>query len=174
MVKFEPLEIIRQIPGSWRLPIREDESITITFFPNGHFFMTISAYSSAKRTIQVLTGPDWQGNWHVRSQRRSSSSSSSSSSPFSSFSSFGKGSSNNPVSNLPGPYLVLNFTDLTKSILNFQLFGFRVDLANWFNNFCETIKDNNYRILDFDSEEMQLETPEKVKENWHRVSKTFA
>jgi hypothetical protein len=53
MTKATPIEIIRGILGSWRLPIRDDESVTTTFFPNGHFFRTVAAYGAMKQAIQV-------------------------------------------------------------------------------------------------------------------------
>jgi hypothetical protein len=168
------LEVIRQIPGSWRLSIKTDESITITFFPNGHFFWTISAYSATKKAIQIATGPEWAGNWHVRSERGPHSSlSGSSSSSFSSFSLFDRNPRQPVDTGAQGPYLILNFTELSKSILNFQLFGFRIDLANWVNNFAELIRDGNYRIVEFNKDKMRLENPEGI-EIWHNVSTKFA
>ncbi len=170
MSDLKPLDIIRQLPGSWRLPIRSDESITVSFSPNGKFFWNISAYSTTKKTIQIFTGPDYQGNWHIRSERSKGSSASSLSSVSSSFSLI-KSQPPKSSSDITGPFLVLNFTDLPHSILNITPFGVRMDVANWINNFFEIARNNDYRILEFTTDEMHLEAPNNTKEVWRRVSK---
>lgn len=169
------LEIMRQIPGSWQLPIKDGESVTITFFPNKAFYYKICANSASQKGIQVFTGDDWKGNWHVRSNRTAPSSleKSSTSSANVMRRLVGKDAPP-PKPPAAGPYLVLNFTALPDSILNLNIAGVRVDLANWVNNLFEAFRDGNYRIIEFTKEEMHLEGPKGNREIWHRTSDNFA
>lgn len=164
----EIIKIVNQLGGSWRLPITEHDSVSVTFLPNGNFFWTIAAYSSFEKMIQILKGSEMQGNWQVRPTRKP---------PKITFENIFNilGDRKTSVStNTPRPYLILNFTDLPKSVLNIRLAGSHIDLANWVNNLLEVTRDGHYRILEFSSEEMRLETPEKKIEIWRKAGEAYS
>lgn len=170
------LQIMRQLPGSWRLPITKKESVTITFQANGHFYWVASANAPTKKALQIALGAERQGNWQVRSEPGSRGSLRGSSAA-------GRSSSANlmarlrsqPVPSGPpipeGPYLILNFTELPKSALNLSLFGVRADVADWINNFLETVRDGNHRIVEFHDDRMVVELPSGSREAWHRADR---
>jgi len=163
-------EYTRRMPGSWRLPLKEDEAVTITFFPNGRFFYTIAANSALRKLMQIGTGDDWEGNWHVRANRAKPGMLERSSATVRS--SFSLGEEKRPPPE-KGPFLVLNFTEMRKSILNMNLLGVRMDLANWINNLMETMRDGHYRIMEMTDEELHLDGP-NGPEVWHRAHNQFA
>jgi len=157
------LQIIKRLSGSWRLPISNGESATITFQPSGLFAWNISARNTATKAKQLVLGDDMIGNWHISSEKSTSS--------VSSFSSFSSSFASKPKADKPleGPFLILNFKKLPESILNINAFGFRLEIANFINNFLELVRDGNYRIVEFETESMTLENPKGEIEVWHKA-----
>ncbi|MBF2005550.1 MAG: hypothetical protein IGS49_08790 [Chlorogloeopsis fritschii C42_A2020_084] len=162
----ETIKIVNQLIGSWRLPLNDHDSVSVSFFPNGNFFWTIAAYSTVEKVIQIFKGAEMQGNWQVRPKRKPPK-------ILSKVNLFNTPNRELSVASSPGPFLILNFTDLPKSMLNLRFAGWQIDLANWVNNVLEVTRDGHYRILKFSSEEMQLETPEKKVEIWRKASGEF-
>lgn len=177
----EIASLVKRLPGSWRLPNRLDESVAVTFYPDGNFGWTVSAYSAWRKTIQIGTGPFWRGNWQIRPTKWA---------PkvvdYSRYFAWagretcvdvldavGMPLPHQAPPTMPlaieGPFLVMNFTDLSQSILNLCLFGFRLDLANWLNNVAEVFRDGNVRIVEFADDRMTIEPPERRPETWYRV-----
>lgn len=174
-------QIIKRLPGSWRLPNRDDNSVTITFYPDGNFGWTVSAYSVVQKTTQIFTGPFWRGNWQVRPQKSAVG--------YSDYfttlnwgvqetlaeclSLFSLPAERRPPPRfpvaIPGPFLVLNFTDLSQSILNLSILGVRLDVANWMNNIAEVFRDGNQRIVEISDESLRIEGSRNSVETWFRV-----
>lgn len=167
MTEEETNKITNQLTGSWRLPINENNSISITLLSNANFFWTIAAYSTTEKAIQILTGSEMQGNWQVRATRKPPKIDKIRN-PFNT-----EKAKESSVSSPSGPYLILNFTDLPKSMLNLRIKGWQVDLANWINNVLEVTRDGHYRILEFSSDKMQLKTPENKLEVWRKVGGAY-
>jgi hypothetical protein len=163
MAQFElldPSDIKRKILGSWELPSNEDYSETINLYGSpAKFTYTCSATSAKERIRQVFVGDEIYGNWHIRTTRKKSSARSSSFGSVRSSVNFSTGwlAPRAQTSQVDasvrcddddlGPFLVLNFTDITKSILNVNVLGIRFDLANWLNNLREIVEDDYLKII---------------------------
>jgi hypothetical protein len=167
------LSIIRRLPGSWRLPITDDDSVTATFFPNSSFFWMIAAYSMKSKVVRMLTGDEIKGTWQVRSVRSKKTLQASSRESSAALKRLFSGADAPEVTEPPGPFLVLTFTDYMKSLLNLQVMGFRADLMNWLNHAKQLLIDNSYRIVDFNDQQMVLELDGRL-DTWHRSSDSFA
>jgi hypothetical protein len=145
--------------------------------PNGQFFWVVSANTVFEKTKQIAIGSDWQGNWQVQSEpgargsiRESSIAVRNSSARLGQMF---NNSTQPKVENLPGLYLVLNFIEIPKAALNITAFGLRLNLANWINNFLETIQNGNYKILEFTRDEMELENYKKKQEIWFHTTESL-
>jgi hypothetical protein len=167
---LDPSDIKRRILGSWELPSNEDYSETINLYGSpAKFTYTCSATSAKERIRQVLVGDEIYGNWHIRTTRKKNSAGSSSSGSMRSSASFGTDwlapraqvgkvvdRSVQADDDDLGPFLVLNFTDITKSILNVNILGVRFDLANWLNNFREIVEDDYLKIISLTDKDTRL------------------
>jgi hypothetical protein len=174
MSQLVPLDIIRRLGNSsWRLPCKgaDDNSVTVTFFPSSQFMWEIHAANTKARIVQAVTGPEWRGNWSVRATpNKVVGLDSLPSSSARVLSSFGL-SRNVPAKTPPGPYLVLNFTDLTKCSANITIMGTHCHFGDWLNHLWQLFQDGNFRVLDFDANRMRLECPGgKQVQIWERAT----
>jgi hypothetical protein len=166
---LDPSDIKRRILGSWELPTNENYSETINLYGSpAKFTYTCSATSARERIRQVFVGDEIYGNWHIRTTRKKNSSGSSSSGSMRSSVNIstawlapraqtGKVDTSIQIDDDDlGPFLVLNFTDITKSILNVNVLGVRFDLANWLNNFREIVEDDYLKIISLADNDTRL------------------
>ncbi|WP_017654649.1 hypothetical protein [Fortiea contorta] len=166
---LDPSDIKRRILGSWELPSHEEYAETINLYGSpSKFTYTCSATSVKERIRQILVGDEIHGNWHIRTNRRKSLRDSSASGSVRSSVSFstnwlapraqtGKVDASIRLDGDDlGPFLVLNFTDITKSILNLNLLGIRLDVANWLNNFREIAEDDYLKIVSLKDNDTRL------------------
>jgi hypothetical protein len=166
---LDPSNIKRRILGSWELPSHEDYSETINLYgAPARFTYTCSATSVQERIRQIFVGDEIHGNWHIRTTRKKNSGSSSSSGSVRSSVNLGTDwlapraqtgkvdSSFRLDDDDLGPFLVLNFTDIAKSILNINVLGLRLDLANWLNNFREIAEDDYLKIISLTDNDTRL------------------
>lgn len=166
---LDPSDIKRRILGSWELPSNEDYSETINLYGSpAKFTYTCSATSAKERIRQVFVGDEIHGNWHIRTTRKKNSAGSSSSGSVRSSVNFGtnwlapRAQTGQVDASVRfddddlGPFLVLNFTDITKSILNVNVLGIRFDLANWLNNFREIVEDDYLKIISLTDNDTRL------------------
>lgn len=160
MTLLEPADIQRKIVGSWQLPIHDDYSETITLHgAPRRLIYTCSAASFPERLRQFFVGDELYGNWQIRTSRSKQcaiASSAKGSVKRSTTSSltwiaprFETEGEKSNISNEyeTGLFLVLNFTDIPKSLLNLNLVGLRIDIANWLNNLREMIEDDVFKIV---------------------------
>jgi hypothetical protein len=160
MSQLDPNEAKRRILGAWELPAHEDYTETICLHGYASkFSYTCSATSPKERFRQIFVGDEIHGNWHIRATRRKGGRDSSmigsvrSSVGFSTefimprFRKKGTDLANSLDEDDLGPFIVLNFTDISKSVLNVNLVGLRLDIANWLNNFRELVEDDYLKIV---------------------------
>jgi hypothetical protein len=153
---LDPRDLKKKILGSWELPSHENYSETINLHGSPvRFTYTCSATSVGERCRQILVGDEIYGNWHIRTTRKKTSSSSSARGSVNFFTGWlappsqtGKVDTSVRFDDDDlGPFLVLNFTEIAKSILNVNVLGIRLDLANWLNNFREIVEDDHLKII---------------------------
>lgn len=171
MTILEPADIQRKIVGSWQLPIHDDYSETITLHgAPRRLVYTCSAASFKERLRQFFVGDELYGNWQIRTSRSKQSKSAIASSVGGSLKRSTTGSltwisprfekegspSNTNDEYETGLFLVLNFTDIPKSLLNLNLVGLRIDIGNWLNNLREMIEDDSFKIISLTDKDTKL------------------
>jgi hypothetical protein len=165
---LDPSDIKRRILGAWELPSNEQYAETITLYgASAKFSYTCSATDIKERIRQIFVGDDIYGNWHIRTTRPKGSSKSSGGSIRSSVSISTRwlaprhqAQSVDQSFQLDdddlGPFLILNFTDITKSILNVNILGIRLDAANWLNNLREIAENDYLKIVSLTDNDTRL------------------
>jgi hypothetical protein len=185
-VPLDPIEAQRKMQGTWQLPMNEHYSDTLSLYPQGKLLYTCRAASFEERFHQMFVGDEQMGNWHVRSTYkknallnsrvggsiRGSVGSVNFIAP--GFQRDGFDSSNVNQDNDTGPFLILNFTELTKSILNPTVAGFRIDIGNLLNNFRELVQDDCLQIVSFTDNDTKLTLRgNRGTTVWHKVEDRF-
>ena len=172
LLDTEEEEIERLLIGTWRLPLTEDYLVKIALGGVGTFKYTIAAASSKERARRLLLGEEIGGDWHIRRRRKPVGGLRQSSAGSVEFitSSIapphqrGGSSSKDEL----GPFLVLNFTQVPKSILNLPIAGFHIELGSWLTHIRQVFVDDYIKLLDLTKSELKVHGHSGI-EVWRRI-----
>ncbi|MBD2432080.1 MULTISPECIES: hypothetical protein [Fischerella] len=177
MSSLDPVIIKRKIVGTWQLPIHHEYSETITLMGFGSkFSYTCSAADVRQRFRQLFTGSEIRGNWHIRNTIKETSDSKSSvggsvtktvggsvristgflTAPFLKEQQNSSARSELLESDRTGPFLFLNFDELTQSILNIPTPRGRIELGNLLNNLRQVFEEDYFKIVSLTDNDTRL------------------
>ncbi len=172
----ELIELRNRLTGRWLMPGSEGvHASTIALLADGSMRITLPAVTVRQRTQQLMAGDTITGNWYLlgRAGRRTAGSSvtASVSSASSSFLPAVLRAQRPPPPGTRGPFLVLNIQDLPKAIANVQIFGVRIDIANWVVAADELAAGRHIKLIDVADIDTQItvQMPDRSTQTWRRI-----